>query len=251
MTFTHTCGPRLSAFAWLRRTRRSASRGGRFSAVFVVLLLMLPATALAQDAQAQGPLVIERVRNPFVVAPDYKVTDVDGDFGQLAGVYAGVSIQNTLFIGGAGYWLVNGSESNKLAYGGLLAGWSMAAGRRIRFGARSLVGIGSATLGSDFEVTRGFDGGRGIDGPGGIGGRPGDNRGAARFGTSGTTRADAIRIRARDDFFVFEPQADVLTRVTDHIGLHWAGGYRLTALADALDDRVNGPIGSVALQLEW
>ena len=55
----------------------------------------------------------------------------------------------------------------------------------------------------------------------------------------------------RDDFFVFEPQADLLTRVTDHIGLHWAGGYRLTALADALDDRVNGPIGSVALQVEW
>jgi hypothetical protein len=58
-------------------------------------------------------------------------------------------------------------------------------------------------------------------------------------------------VRAQDDFFVFEPQANVLTRLTDHIGLQWAGGYRLTALTDFLDDRVNGPVGSVALQLEW
>ncbi len=202
--------------------------------------------AFAQNAPAQGPLVIERVHNPFVVAPDYKVTDLDGELGQLAGVYAGRSLDGTLFIGGAGYWLVNGSGGDELAYGGVLTGWSMPAGRRIRFGARGLVGFGRATLGTDLDITRG------LNDPRGFGGR-GDGRGDIRFGTTGRggTQVSSIRVRARDDFFVFEPQADVLTRITDHIGLNWAAGYRLTALTDALDDRINGPTGSVAVQLEW
>jgi hypothetical protein len=230
------------------------------TAAVLFLLLLLPGIALAQNAPTQGgPLVVERVHNPFVVAPDYKVTDLDGEFGQLAGFYAGKSIEGALFVGGAGYWLVNGSGGDELAYGGVMAGWSMPAGSRIRFGARGLVGVGRATLGTDFDVTRGFDGGRiGFDGGRGIGGargfdgRPGDNRGITRVGNiGGGTRIDTIRVRARDDFFVFEPQANVLTRVTDHVGLQWAGGYRLTAQTDVLDDRLNGPTGSVALQLEW
>ena len=208
----------------------------------VLLFLLLPGVALAQTAPAPGPLVVERVHNPFVVAPDYKVTDLDGAFGQLAGFYVGKSLEDTVFIGGAGYWLVNGSGGDELWYGGLLAGWSMPLGNRIRFGARSLVGIGGATLGSSVDVRR-------LDGPRGFG----DNRNVTRFGAGGRGGAQpsAIRVRAQDDFFVFEPQGSVLTRLTDHIGLQWAGGYRLTALTDFLDDRVNGPVGSVALQLEW
>ena len=213
----------------------------------VVMLLLAPATAVAQTIPAARPFVIEEVHNPFVVAPDYKVTDLDDEFGQLAGFYAGKSVEDRLFIGGAGYWLVNGSGGDGLWYAGALTGWSMPAGSRIRFGARGLVGFGSATLGSDVAVTRGFDGGRGFDG------RGGDLRGVTRFGVDGRggTQVSTVRVRARDDFFVFEPQAEVLTRITGHIGLNWAAGYRLTALTDALDDRVNGATGSVALQLEW
>jgi hypothetical protein len=43
----------------------------------------------------------------------------------------------------------------------------------------------------------------------------------------------------------------VLTRINDHIGLHWAAGYRLTALTGVLDDRIDGVTGSLGLQLEW
>jgi len=223
-------------YTWIRGFRLAPE-------VLALLLLLVPAMALAQTTPAQRPLVVERVRNPFVVAPDYKVTDLDGEFGQLAGVYAGKSLEGTLFFGGAGYWLVNGSGGDELAYGGFLAGWSMPVGSRIRFGARSLVGIGRATLGPDLDELRRLDARRGFD----------DGRNVTRFGTGGRggIRPTAIRIRARDDFFVLEPQANVLTRVTDHVGLQWAGGYRFTGLTDILEDRVNGPIGSVALQLEW
>jgi hypothetical protein len=215
----------------------------------ILLFLLVPGVALAQTAPAQGPLVVERVRNPFVVAPDYKVTDLDGEFGQLAGFYVGKSLQDRLFIGGAGYWLVNGTGGDELWYGGLLAGWSMPFGNRIRFGARSLVGIGSATLGSDVDVLRRLDGQRGFADGRGVR----DNRNVTRFGAAGRgdVQPTTIRVRAQDDFFVVEPQANVFTRISDHVGLQWAGGYRLTALDDFLEDRVNGPIGSVALQLEW
>jgi hypothetical protein len=215
----------------------------------ILLFLLVPGIALAQTTPAQGPLVVERVRNPFVVAPDYKVTDLDGEFGQLAGFYVGKSLQDRLFIGGAGYWLVNGSGGDELWYGGLLAGWSMPFGNRIRFGARSLVGIGSATLGSEVDVLRRLDGQRGFADGRGVR----DNRNVTRFGAAGRgdLQPTTIRVRAQDDFFVVEPQANVFTRISDHVGLQWAGGYRLTALDDFLEDRVNGPIGSVALQLEW
>lgn len=135
----------------------------------------------------------------------------------------------------------------------MLAGWSMPAGSRIRFGGRGLVGIGGATLGTDLDITRALDGGRSVNVRGLGGGRGGDNRGVVRFGTDGRggTQISTIRVRAQDDFFVFEPQAGVLTRLTDHIGLNWTAGYRLTALTDALDDRINGATGSVAVQLEW
>jgi hypothetical protein len=213
----------------------------------VVMLLLAPAMALAQTAPPPQPFTIEEVHNPFVVAPDYKVTDLDDEFGQLAGFYAGKTIEDRLFIGGAGYWLVNGSGGDGLWYAGALTGWSMPAGSRVRFGARGLVGFGSAKLGSDIGVARGLDVERGFDRLGG------PLRGGTRFGVDGRggTQVSTVRVRARDDFFVFEPQAEVLTRLTDHIGLNWAAGYRLTGLTDALDDRLNGATGNLGLQFQW
>jgi hypothetical protein len=222
---------------------------------FVLFVLLVPSIAFAQNAQTSGtqgpstagPLVIERVHNPFIVAPDYKVTDLDGELGHLAGGYVGRAIEDTLFVGGGGYWLANGSRGDELAYAGAIVGWSMPAGSRIRFGARGLVGGGRATLGTDID-RRTLD----VRG-GGL-----DPRGRVRFGegprgvtTAATGQPTTLRVRARDDFFVFEPQADLLTRLTRHIALNWAAGYRLTAATDVLDDRINGVTGSVAMQFQW
>lgn len=220
------------------------------AAVVALLLLLAPAAGYAQtetSAPGEGPLIVELVHNPFVVATDYKVTDLDGELGQLAGGYVGRVIEDTLFVGGAGYWLVNGSGGDELAYGGLLAGWSIPLGSRIRFGVRGLVGGGRATLGTDVDLRRGA---------GGFNRRGPDPRGITRFGINtrggaASTPTTAFRVRARDDFFVFEPQADLLTRVTDHMSVNWAAGYRLTALTDVLDDRLNGATGSMALRFEW
>ena len=76
------------------------------AAALALLLLLIPAAGYAQtatSAQGQGPLVVELVHNPFVVATDFKVTALDGELGQLAGGYVGRLIEDTLFLGGAGY----------------------------------------------------------------------------------------------------------------------------------------------------
>jgi len=205
------------------------------------LLVLLPVAALAQTAPP--PLIVERVDNTFVVAPDYKVTDLDGTLGQLAGAYVGRVFDESLMIGGAGYWLVNGSRGDELAYGGLLVGWSVperVVG--IRFGARGMVGVGSGTLGRDISI-------RG--GPVGIPDR------RIRFGGStGSQPASlpapsSIRILARDDFFVFEPQVTAGANLFRHITLNLGAGYRLTGFTDALDDSLNGVTGNLALQFDW
>ena len=208
------------------------------------LVVLFPVGALAQTAPP--PLMVERVENAFVVAPDYKVTDIDGTVGQLAGAYAGRVFDEALMIGGAGYWLVSGSRGEELAYGGLLVGWS--APERvvgIRFGARGLVGVGSGTLGRDISIRGGPVAipDRRIRFGGVTGSQPGSLPAAS----------PTVRILARDDFFVFEPQvtagADLF--LSRHVTLNLGAGYRLTGFTDALDDSLNGVTGNLALQFDW
>ena len=58
-------------------------------------------------------------------------------------------------------------------------------------------------------------------------------------------------VRVREEFFVFEPQMSAVTRVTDHIAVDVAAGYRLTSGADTLDDRLDGATGNLGLQFGW
>jgi hypothetical protein len=195
--------------------------------IAVLVMLLLPMVAAAQTTQ--GPLVLERLHNPFVVAPDYKITDIDGETGQLAGAYAGKLLGDILFVGGGFYWLVDGDHGEEMRYGGLVLGWSMPAGQAVRFGARGLVGLGTATLGVDGQL-------------------PGQPRG--RFSTRGVP-GQTVRFLARDDFFVFEPQVNATVQVIPHVGVEVGGGYRLSGATNALEDRLNGVSGSVAVQLAW
>ena len=195
--------------------------------IAVLCVLLLPLVAAAQTTQ--GPLVLERLHNPFVVAPDYKITDIDGDTGQLAGAYAGKLLGDILFVGGGFYWLVDGDHGEEMRYGGLVLGWSMPAGRAVRFGARGLVGFGTATLGVDGQLI-------------------GQPRG--RLSTRGVP-GQTVRFLAHDDFFVFEPQLNATVQVIPHVGVEVGGGYRLSGATNALEDRLNGVSGSVGVQLAW
>jgi hypothetical protein len=197
----------------------------------VALLLGLPAAASAQSVPpaASGPLVIERLENRFVVAPDYKVTEIDGDTGQLAGAYAGWLAEDTLLIGGAMYWLADGPADAELTYGGVLVGWTTPPERRIQFGARGLLGVGRAQIGRDLSGFARF--------------------GARRRGPRPQPELSTVRVVGEDDFVVFEPQLTLTTKLTKRVGVALGMGYRLTGYTDFADDRLRGVTGSIALQI--
>jgi len=199
-------------------------------------------------APTAGPLVLERIHDAWVLAPDFKVTDVDGRTGELAGAYGGKLLDNTLLLGGAAYWLANDARDFKMTYGGAMVGWQSREYGRIRFGGRGLAGIGSATLG--FDVTSLASGAR----QGDI--RFGVTDPRAAFPVRGTVTAPqptAIRPRviARDDFVFVEPEANVALRLTKGIGVSCGVGYRQTGAADVLRDRLNGPTANLAMQFGW
>ena len=83
------------------------------------MVLLLPLTAAAQSGapapSSQGPMVVERVQSGFLVAPDVKVTRVDGITSELAGAYAGWLTDGTIFVGGGGYWMANQSSDRRMA----------------------------------------------------------------------------------------------------------------------------------------
>jgi hypothetical protein len=202
--------------------------------LIAALLIGVPAAALAQGRPATpggGPLVLERIENRFVVAPDYKVTAIDGDTGQLAGAYAGWLAEDTLLIGGAAYWLADGPADAALTYGGLLVGWNTPGERRIQFGARGLVGVGRAELARDVAGFARF--------------------GSRHRGTGPTPIPDArtVRVIGEDDFFVFEPQLALTTKLSKHLGVALGAGYRLTGYTEFAGDRLRGVTGSIALQI--
>ena len=200
-----------------------------------------PMTALAQDPSSQntqGPMIVERVKSGFVVAPDFKVTEVDRRVSALAGAYAGWLNDKTLLIGGGGYWLANRSRDREMAYGGIVVGWLARTDRRFGFGTKALIGGGEATLSSTisniFEVpgSRGEPFGRSQPSPGRVVPQP-----------------LTTRVRFRDSFFIAEPEANLLVGLTRRLRLTGGIGYRLIGGARSTDDRLRGVTGSIALQI--
>src|SRR5262245_45674764 len=110
---------------------------GRFTMVFkhfagLLVVLGMCAPAAAQQEQQQQPpappqaqpMTIETIRSGFVIAPDTRFTQVNDRAATLAGVYGGYLLEQTFLVGGAGYWLTNGSHDFEMAYGGAVVGWT-------------------------------------------------------------------------------------------------------------------------------
>jgi hypothetical protein len=61
----------------------------------------------------------------------------------------------------------------------------------------------------------------------------------------------ATDVRVADDFFVFEPQANVAINLTQRIAVTGAAGYRAVAATDALGEVLDGPTINLGLQFGW
>ena len=185
---------------------------------------LLPIAASAQTSQ--GPMIVEQVHNGFLVAPDFKVTEVDRKTSGLAGGYAGLVIDDRFLVGGGAYVLASHTRDREMAYGGLVLHWFAGGSDRFGFSAKTLLGGGRSESASTVQV---LDRGRLV----------------------------TNRFRVRQDFFVAEPEVDALVRLTTHLRLTAGAGYRFTGSARGRgvfpDSRgrtgLNGAVGSIGLQI--
>lgn len=213
-------------------------------AVLAVCVVSAPGRAQAQQPPAPSkPVVtIERVENQWVLVPEAKLTDLNGDLGNLVGFTGGWLREETLLVGGAAYWLINGPGGWDLAYGGLAIGTQWRGDRAVTFGARGLIGAGEATRTVTFRS--------GFPWP-----WPGGQAMPLNFGPRGTfsnvipmPMPGEWRVDVSNRFIVFEPQATVMLRVTRRIRFGVSAGYRLTGGAESFGDDLNGATGTVSIQ---
>lgn len=182
------------------------------------------------DDQEERPLVVERIENGFVIAPDFKFTEVDGRFANLAGVQAGWLMDKRLFVGGAAHWLTNRSPDLEMAYGGAVVEWFALPDHPVNVSIRGLVGAGSGTLGIDLGDFAGLSRRRR--------GRVGDGR----------VILPTVAL-VREGFLVAEPQVNAFFRLNRRFRLGLGAGYRLIGAARELGDRFRG--GSATLSLQF
>jgi hypothetical protein len=210
--------------------------------LLAVLGVCVPAFAQQQPAapaQAQ-PMQIETIHSGFVVAPDTRFTQVDDRTATFAGVYGGYLLEQTFLVGAGGYWLANSDHDFKMAYGGAVVGWTFHGDRALAYGTRVLVGGGEATLSSTYGAILNLPSGTVLG-----------TRDVARFGSHRGNSVPPItsdtRVIFSDDFFITEPQANVLWRLTDWMRVDLGVSYRLTAGSE-FDSQLRGFGGMVAIR---
>ena len=190
---------------------------------------LLPRAAAAQVSS--GPMTVQRIGNSAFIAPEFKITDFNGKASGLAGAYGGYLVENAFFIGAGGYWLTDTARERDMWYVGLVAGVYLNRDRPVGFGFKALIGGGEATVGQQYTYLQPRRGGPGVP----------------------VTVTDFYHT----GIFVFEPEADVVVHLNQHMKLTGGVGYRLTGdLYDGYyssygygNSRINGVTGSVALQI--
>ena len=204
-------------------------------AAFIVWSVPLLAAAQSGGTPmplSQGPMTVERMHSGFLVAPDFKFTEVDHRSSALVGGYAGWVSDDTFFIGAGGYWLASESRDREMAYGGLVVQWFAHTRDRVGFSAKGLVGGGQARLSSSvftIQDLRDFD--------------------RVHIEQVFPVPGGFSNVRFREGFFVAEPEVDVRLRLTSHLRLTGGIGYRFIAAEGRDGNRLRGSVGSVALQI--
>ena len=197
--------------------------------------------AIDQPAAQPSSMQVTPLKIGWLLAPDVRLSRVDHKDAVLVGGYGGWVTEGALLVGGGGYWLANGSDDLEMAYGGLVLEWLARTDKRIGFGARGLVGGGTATVGLRYTD---------LFGPVALDGAP------VRFGHGGMHGRHGIEpsnlvnrsYRVSENFFVAEPQANVLLNVTDWMRINAGVGYRFIGGTSFLEDRLSGVSGSIAVE---
>jgi len=157
----------------------------------------------------------------FVIAPDYRITDINHHTAQMVGAYGGYVFAKQLLVGAGGYWQADSTDGAHMVYAGPVVEWRMFPDRTVGLNLHGLVGGGWRYFDDDFYNWR-IRSDRFLPPPGT---RP------VRHGWY------------NDGFFVAEPEAQVVVRLGSWIRLQGGAGYRATSA-----DGLSGASGSVSVQ---
>lgn len=205
-----------------------------------VMACFVPLSAAAQSGavapRTQGPMTVEPIHSGFLVAPDFKITEVDRKTSGLVGGYAGWVTDDTFFVGLGGYWLANTNRNDpEMAYGGLVVQWLALKSGRVGVGVKGLVGGGEATVSDNITITPRVPEFRTVN------------------GRVVPTPAPALvqSVRLREGFVMAEPEALLSVRLSKQVRLAAGAGYRFTGTdrRSIGGDRLDGATGSLTLQI--
>lgn len=214
--------------------------------IALALCLAGPVSAMAAGADPQSPkppeerpaVVVEEVKNDFVLGPEAKFTRINDRDATLVGGYGGILVDKSLLLGAAGYGLANGDRRFRMAYGGVLVEWYLFSGRAVDVSLRGLVGAGTARVAhrgigleaADRVVTFGH--------------------GGARVYTGGNTVAGAApaSVVYETDFIIGEPQVNIVWHASRVISISAGVSYRAIGSANGLEKDLRGAAGAVSVR---
>jgi len=172
----------------------------------------------------EGGIHVATGDDGFMIAPDFRVTDLNHHTAQLLGAYGGYVFGGQFLVGAGGYWQVNSTDGTHIAYGGPVFEWRVFPDKPVGLNLHGLVGGGWRYADDGYFAH--FDGPR-ID-----------HRGVPAGRYYGLPYG-----RYGDGFFVAEPEAQVVVRLASWIRVQGGAGYRATS-----SDGSSGASGSVSVQ---
>jgi hypothetical protein len=198
----------------------------------------------AQPGPGQGTVVVEQVENGPAFGAEFKYTQMNRRDVFLLGGYGGVIFDNTLLVGGAGYWQVDSGHYDSYGcdeyyygdngdcyygangYGGLILEWYALRSPVVSLSARGLVGGGVATVGwNDYAYA----------------GQPAGRHGSMQPPVGGYYEYDQT-------YFIFEPQVNLSLRIARGVAMVGGVGYRVIGWADGWEHQFEGLTGTFAIR---
>jgi PEGA domain len=186
-----------------------------------------PAAPPHPGRQSSGTVHVTSNEDGFMIAPDYRITEINHHTGQLVGAYGGYVFAGQFLAGVGGYWQADSTNGTHLAYAGPVFEWRVFPDRTIGLNLHGLVGGGWRY--ADDSHYANFDGPRN------------DHRGMpvpvnAPYGIPHGWYDG-------DGFFVAEPEAQVVVRLGSSMRLQGGVGYRAVS-----ENGLSGVSGSVSMQ---
>jgi PEGA domain len=179
-----------------------------------------PPTAPAPSSPSSG-IVRTATEDGFVIAPDYRVTEINHHTAQMVGAYGGYVFAKQLLIGAGGYWQADTTDGARMFYTGPVVEWRLFPDSTIGLNLHGLVGGGWRYLDDNFYYWQ-----------------IRSNRFLPPPGTRTFPRG-----WYNDGFFVAEPEAQIVWRVGSWARVQGGVGYRATST-----DGLSGASGSVSVQ---